>query len=253
MTSTTSYARPPITEAVIAITFDELIGAADLADVQTKFAQHYPNAQRVAGLNVHVNIEVGPDNRQHARTAVDEQPGYRRATADLTEILVMMPPCFIVSQLAPYPGWDAFIERFSRDWRVWKRHMHHRSIKQIGVRYINRLDIPTSGLDFVPIDDFLNVSPRMPDMLGPVSAFGAQARVDLPDIGCNLALNSGAIPSPMLETASFLIDLDITTAGTPPQSDEDIHALLDRVRGAKNAIFEACITDQARALFRDDN
>lgn len=253
MTLAPPYQRPPITEAVIAITFDEPTSAEGLADVQTKFSQHYPNVQPIANLNVRVDIEVGPDMRQHARTAVDEQPGYRRTTADLTEIVVIIPPGFIVSQLAPYPNWEAFVERFTRDWKLWKRHMHHRQIKQIGVRYINRLDIPASGADFVPIEEYLNVSPRLPEMLGPLAAFGAQARVDLPDIGCSLALNSGAVPSPMLDTASFLIDLDITTNGTPPQSDDDILALLERIRIAKNAIFEACITDRARALFNDDH
>ena len=36
---------------------------------------------------------------------------------------------------------------------------------------------------------------------------------------------------------------------SPPQNDDAVYELINRIRVAKNRVFEACITDRARELF----
>ena len=163
--------------------------------------------------------------------------------------MLFQPNSVAVAQLAPYPGWEVFFPRFVRDWEAWKREAGYRQIIRVGVRFINRIDIPiVSGL--IEEAEYLSVYPKLPDSLGPVTGYGVQAQLPMQDIGCNLTINSAAVPSPMLEHGSILLDLDIAKEVNPPQKDEEIFELLGRIRIKKNEIFEACITRKAKELFQ---
>jgi len=69
------------------------------------------------------------------------------------------------------------------------------------------------------------------------------------DVDAQLMINTGVMPSPLLNYTSFLIDIDIGRTHDVPQRDEEIFEFLTSIRDKKNMIFEACITDRARELF----
>ncbi len=240
------YKHPPITEAVIGINFLSPIKVADFNSVYKKFNKYYPSYQAVSSFDVAVELS---DQTDKTITNVGKSNGHRLATADMTQLLLMWPSTFTLSQLAPYEGWDHFFERFVRDWSVWKRVAGFRTICRIGVRYINRIDIPATG-PITRYEESLNIYPRLPDILDPISAYAIQISSPLNAIGCQLILNSAVVPSPILDHSSFVIDLDISKEVDLPQSDKDIYDLLNKIRVQKNVIFEACINDQARKLFQ---
>jgi len=242
-----SYPNAPITEAVIEIKFAKPLDSTDLDKANGKFTSDYPQHQNVQTFNVNLTL---PNSQPVAPTAeFDREVGHRHASVDMTELLLIWRSAFMLSQLAPYPGWDFFLNRFRRDWTTWKRVVGFREISRIGVRYINRIDIPVSG-PIVEHEAFLNVYPKVPDIFGPLGAYAVQAVVPIHDIGCKLTLNSAAVPSPILDHASFLFDQDIAKEADPPQSDEAIYDLLNNIRVQKNKVFEACITNRARELFK---
>lgn len=241
-----TYPHAPITEAVIEIKFKSPLDSTDVDKVSDKFISYYPQHQIIQALNVNVKL---PDSQPAPPTAeVDQRLGHRRSSVDMTELLLLWRSSFVISQLAPYPGWDAFYKRFERDWAIWKRVMGFQEISRIGVRYVNRIDIPVSG-PVLEQEEFLNVYPKLPDILGPMNAYAVQAVLSIKDIGCKLTLNSAVVPSPILDHASFLFDQDIAREIDPPQSDDAISGLLNEIRIRKNKVFETCITDRARALF----
>lgn len=241
----TSYKHPPITEAVIGINFSSPIKQTELNSVNKKFLTHYPHHQAVS--NVALGFHIDQTNK--ATTNVDKkEDGHRRSTADMTQLLVLWPTSFVLSQLPPYAGWDQFFERFVRDWTILKRSVGFQTISRIGVRYINRIDIPITG-SVIEYEKFLNVYPKLPDSLNPVFAYALQAAHELKNIDCLLRINSAAVPSPILGHASFMIDLDISKESDPPQSDKDIYDLLNKIRVEKNAVFESCVSSRARDLF----
>jgi len=156
---------------------------------------------------------------------------------------------FVFSQLAPYPGWDLFFERFHRDWVVWKRTHGYRKITRIGVRYINRIDIPITE-SIVRHEEYLNVYPHTPSQFQALTAYNVAMQTLFPEIGCVLTLNSSSAPSLLLGHGAFIVDQDIAKESDPPQSDDGIYALLNQIRDKKNEVFEACITPRARELFK---
>ena len=242
------YKHPPITEAVIGINFSSPIKQADISSVNKKFHKHYPDHQAFSNFDVAFGLPIDQTNK--TTTNIDKkEDGHRRSTADMTQLLLLWPSSFTLSQLAPYPGWDNFFERFVRDWSTWKRTVGFQTISRIGVRYINRIDIPVAG-PIIKHEEFLNVYPKVPDSLDPILAYAVQVVSGLKDIDCLLKINSAVVPSPILDHASFVIDLDISKEINPPQSDNDVYDLLNKIRLKKNVVFEACISSRARELFQ---
>lgn len=241
------YKAPPITEAVIGISFSAPIKEADFNSLQKKFHPHYPHHQTVSNFDVAVELPNGQANKATAN--FNKSDGHRLSTADMTQLLLLWPTSFNLSQLAPYPGWDDFLARFVRDWSVWKRTIGFQTISRIGVRYINRIDIPVMD-NITKYEEFLNVYPKLPDNLDPVLGYAVQVAMELKDIDCLLKINSAVVPSPILDHVSFVLDLDISKEIDPPQSDKDICDLLNKIRIQKNVIFETCISDRARELFQ---
>lgn len=240
------YKRPPITEAIIGITFAEQLDATKLGKANKKFVKAYPQHVEVKNISLMVELsQEGQANADDTQVTI----GHRRSNQDADELLVLWPSEFVVSQLAPYPGWEAFIARFERDWKTWKQVTGFRQVSRIGVRFINRIDIPLID-NKVDHEKYLNIYTQLPGLISEVGAYGVQMATAIEDIKCTLKLNSGTVSAPILSHGSFLLDLDFGRMIDVPQSDADVLALLNQIRVKKNEVFEACITNRARKLFR---
>ena len=244
------YKYPPVTEAVIGINFTEVLSEALLKSVSDKLAKNYPIHQQIQ--NISVNLDLSPQAGKDRKTITEVAEGHRRSSHDMTELALALPNSLVVSQLAPYPSWSIFSKRFIRDWKLLKKTLGYREVKRIGVRYINRIDIPVTG-PLIQHEQFLNVFPQMPDMLSPLIAGAVQTVSYFEDIKCKLTLNSGVVESPILNHTSFLLDLDLCREIDVPQNDKGIFELLEAMRLKKNQVFEACISQRARdEIFNGD-
>ena len=240
------YKRPPITEAVIGITFAEPLDSAKLGKADKKFAKIYPQHIEVQDFDVKIQLDqAGRANADSTTVA----KGHRRSSLDADELLVLWPSVFVVSQLAPYPGWEAFIGRCERDWRTWRQVAGYREIRRIGLRFINRIDIPIVD-DKAEHEKYLNIYARLPNLIGSVNGYSTQIATENEEIKCLLKVNSGTVHTPLLGHSSFLLDIDFGRMIDVPQRDEEIFALLSEIRVKKNEVFEACITKRARRLFQ---
>ena len=62
--------------------------------------------------------------------------------------------------------------------------------------------------------------------------------------------NDGATTgSPLPDHAAILLDIDVFTIHPVPTTGAELTRTLNEMRDEKNAIFEACLTDEARGLF----
>ena len=246
--SSVAYKSPPITEAVIGINFSSPISPSDIEAVVKKFSSSYPDYQTVSTYDV--SVELVNDQTSKPTADFNQLIGHRLSTADMTQILLLWPSSITISQLSPYQGWDDLFKRFVRDWSVLKRIIGFQTISRVGVRYINRVDIPVTE-SILEYEKYLNIYPKMPELLNHLEAYAMQSAAHLKDIDCQLKLNTASVPSPLLDHGSFVIDQDISKAINPPQSDKDIYDLLNKIRVQKNLIFEACINVHARKLFNE--
>jgi uncharacterized protein (TIGR04255 family) len=236
------YKRPPITEAVIEIRFEQPLPRPEVDKLQQRFRSEYAFSEDFVAYEVRVN----PAAR---RADFEEQSsGYKLSSADRADVLLVTSAHVTCSRLAPYVGWDRFRARAEDHWRTWKRVTGYRKISRIGVRFINRIDIPAAGGEEVKISDYLRVHPEAPAVKRMVS-YAMQMAGPLEEDDCRFVINSSLVPPPLVDHASVILDIDVSRAGDPPQKDDEIWALIDRIRVHKNQVFEESVTDKARELF----
>ncbi len=133
--------------------------------------------------------------------------------------------------------------------RIWDRCLPAvRTVGRLGVRYINRLDLPLPVRDF---KDFLRTVPEIsPDM--PQELSGMFMRVQLP-VEANetqLFLTETMIQPDRPEVVSIVLDIDVSSVTNSRSANKDMWQRFEQFRTIKNEVFEACITDRMRELIR---
>jgi len=245
------YARPPIIEAVIDIRFGAPLSGEELARVSEAFAGHYPSQQEQKDREFHLAADAAGQPQVQAG---NETVSFLRAADDQREAVILKPSVIAVVDRAPYGGWDAFLGRFQRDWGIWLSMAGPGTITRIGMRYINRIDIPApADSPVVHQEEYVTVHVHSPeDKYGPTSGYEVRAVYPLASIGGRFLLHTTVLgpPPPKPGCLSVLLDFDLARDQAPPQDDAAIMALLASMRDEKNRIFEAAITDKARALFQ---
>ncbi|MBI1262422.1 MAG: TIGR04255 family protein [Rhizobiales bacterium] len=238
-----NYGRPPITEAVVEFRLLAPVDANLVQRIGTSFNSFYPRSEDLQ----EIEFQIGPAGAQTRRTGL---VGFKRTNVDANEIVVIKAGSLNIAQLAPYPGWDHFIERVRRDWKLWRSKTNYRDLARIGVRFLNRIDIPHGAgeVTFVP-KDYVLVGPAIPEAFGDLKAYHVNAVLRSEDLRADVTLNSGTVESPLLKHSSLLLDIDIGRIEDMPKKEDDIFEFLEAVRLEKNRLFEACLTEDSRKLF----
>lgn len=239
------YKRPPITEAVIEIRFEQPLPKRSINAVHTKLKKNYEFSKPVS------KVEVRYDVPQRQAKFDSEEKGYQLSSGDQTDVLQINPTSIAFSRLAPYDGWELFRNRAESNWKILKRVTGHQKISRLGVRYINRIDIPATGKEKIRIEDYLTIYPEYaePGLMVAMTDYTMQIVGPLKEGNVKLIINSRAVRSPLEEHVSVLLDIDVVREVDVPQKDAEIWKEFDLMRIHKNRIFEECVTDSARKLF----
>jgi len=217
--------------------------AADLKKLHVlsrKLAPFYPNEvqQKARGVSVDFSAE--------SAQFTDEDDLLRRSSANETEIAVIRSKAISISRLAPYAQWEEFRSRIERDLAIVLKSKPHRQIERVGLRYINRIDIPTE--DGIALhEDYLNLHIQIPEVVERIGSYALM--FDTLHNGFSVRVQSGRIEAPIPDTMAFLLDIDVFKTDGVPQDLPQTMLLLDTMREEKNLLFEAFISDAARRLF----
>jgi uncharacterized protein (TIGR04255 family) len=235
-----TYKRPPIVEAVIEIKIEGGIESDVLERVKNQLLEDYP-APPLRTMAVNLELADEPKVRQQAQ-------GYRLSSGDGASLVTIGPGVIATSRLAPYEGWESFNASARRNWSIWGKLTGRRNVTRLGVRYINRIDVPGQHIQ---VGDYVGFGMVLPEALAPtpLASFALNAAMPLGEDGCKLILNSGSAVSPLVNVTSFILDVDVSCEIGLPQNDDGLWELANRIRRHKNTVFEACVTDRARELF----
>lgn len=243
------YARPPITEAIFEIRMNNIADQDQLKKIASRLERdHYPNKKDNIGFDFNINMH--PVNKNVLFESNQKQIGYRLTSDDQTDIVIIGSNNLLLSRLAPYPGWDAFYDRFISVWKTWKRIIPLQNINRIGVRYNNRIDIPLNGSIQLDIKDYLNIHINDPFNKIPMDSFVLEITKPTPN---SLWLTNIAStiqqPPVLINTFSLLLDIDVFTTQQLPLNDNALYTKLREGRELKNYIFKKCITSKTEELF----
>jgi uncharacterized protein (TIGR04255 family) len=239
------YPRAPITEGVIHLSVAGMATSEELQKLVKRFADDYPQQEPLAAFNVTINTTGGATN-------VEQRPqGYRVKSTDQADIALVLPDGVAVARLPPYPGWEILRERARAAWAKWRKIVAYSPPKRIGIRYINRIDVPINPAGVLDIDSYLTFAPRVPKFSKhPLNGFLVQVTRPTDLEYWTASITSTIVsPAPLINHVSMLLDIDVFRTEQIPGRDKDLWDCIDEVRPLKNAIFEACITDESRKLF----
>jgi uncharacterized protein (TIGR04255 family) len=240
------YLSPPITESIIEIIIDGELKPKDFERITKKLKKNYPNLQQIntVGINYGQNL-IG------SNLTVSHQPtGIRLSSSDETDVLLVSPKNLVIARLAPYLGWDYLNDKFATAWKVWKSLSKIQPIIHIGVRYINRIDIPQDDSGKIENEDYLNIYPSLPEPINkPMFNYITQVTIPTSNELWNATITTANLPSsPLINNISLLLDIVVFRTKEIPLKDEDLFKVLSEARELKNDLFEQCITQKTREL-----
>ncbi len=241
------YPKAPIIEAIISLSvelpkkygIEAFRSFCELDPSYTEDAE-----ERMFSISMQPG-EVAPQQK-------GEISGLRFVSSDRRYICVCRETSFAVSRLAPYEDWEKFRTEARRLWELYATRFSPVKVTGLSVRYINRIEIPWTEAQQVDFRWYFRTFPEVSTDLD-VGMAGFHMRLDMPlaSIGARLILNQAMLPpaSPSPASISVLFDSDIVSS-LDALEEGTMWERLEVLRTAKNDVFESCITNLTRELFK---
>jgi len=242
-----TYKNPPITEAIIDFQFNlDGITIEKIEDFYEKFKKYYPSNEKIISNRGTFSIGLKDGDVNHS--VQTEDVGFKYVNDDKKYVLVITKGNFSLTRLAPYENWDKFSSEAKRIFAAVIDEFEFPDITRVGIRYINKIDIPLPIDDF---DEYLKNPPVIPSELPQgISNFLMTYQIPMTDINGLAQLTQTMLSQG--ENASILsiiLDIDISSHNNLPTNTSDLWLLVDKIRTKKNLIFKSHITKKAEELF----
>lgn len=158
-----------------------------------------------------------------------------------------------------YTCWEDFIAEAEAAWLSYKHDAVPVAVSRIGVRFVNQIPLPEKPIE---IKDYLRTSVDISSYL-PQQVAGMFFQVQVPlhalldgELDVTATITSALLPQDEDHPGGgLLLDIDVVAnVAMSTQSvgfDDSLRGTLDKLRLAKNYVFEACITDATRGMIDD--
>lgn len=237
------YKSNPISEAVCEIQFDsdspwDLVFPGLIYD---QVRDIFPKRRSMR----HAAIDLTEEPERFLR--IEERIQFIRE--DEHTLLQIGPQIVAINQLKPYLSWEDFRPSIERGLQTYCNVVQPTGIHRIALRYINRIVFPKLH---IKLEDYFEFYPHTGTRL-PAEHSSFIVGIQLPfeesrDL-LKLELQSGT-PE---QTGNLPITLDLNYFLINPGviTIDQVHNWIEQAHQHLENTFEACITDQLRALFED--
>lgn len=239
-----NYINPPVVEAVCEFRlapetpWDPTIPGLLYERVKDEF----PNREQ--RLIQQLQVEQTPQGLQQKLTTTERAvllSGDRKVFIQVGQHLLA------INALKPYPTWSGFKPRVERVFRALIEVVAIQKIQRIGLRYINRIEVPARPVDLDEYLEFrLHLGSKLPQNMASLT------------LGCVLELSDGRdscriqLTDAVAEESTFyafLLDLDYFTNQPELIRPQEALIWVDDAHQRLEEIFEGCLTDKTRTLF----
>ena len=240
------YLQPPITEAVIEAKISHEMTIKDIDKVVKEFQKTYPKKDPINDYGISLNME----SKIPEVAISSNKTRYLLSSDDRVDIAMISRISLAVACLAPYKGWDDLNQKFLSAWKSWMKIAKLKPIERIGVRYINRIDIPLGNENKINLEDYLTIYPKVPELSdSPMDEYLIQVTQPIDKLWSATITSVALSSSPLVKHLSLLLNIDTFRTQGIPLKDKDLFEMIDTVREIKNRVFESCITQKTRDLF----
>lgn len=167
------------------------------------------------------------------------------------KLLVQLGPrLLVVNALKPYPAWQGFKPRIEKAWDRLQEIIDVQGLERIGLRYINRIELPETEavVELGNYFDFhITIGPRLPRVMASFIAgaeFSYKEGRDRCRVQLTPATGSGEKSAVILDIDYFLVRPRAVEVSDALEWVEEAHTQVEE-------IFEGCITDRLRERFEE--
>jgi uncharacterized protein (TIGR04255 family) len=238
-----NYAHAPIQEAVIDLVFGETQTLEKLQKAKAKLSKRYPLDEQLVSFEGGVSGTGG--------LSVRSSPiGFHLSTLEMSDIVQLQIDRVVTSRSAPYEGWDKLIAQAKINWSTVAKATGIKTVRRVGIRYINRIDIPLNGEAAVKLSDYLSFLPNIsPISEEPMTEFTLLVTRLTSNPNWTARIISTLVPPVLINHISVLFDIDLFRDRDIASKEQELWEQIEEVRALKNDIFERYLTPNSRALF----
>lgn len=235
------YEHPPVTEAILELRFEPSLSPQDAIALRQRLSKRYPALLD----NKSVEVQIGPTGEASVKTS---SAGFKGTSTDNTDVVMCQLGAFASAKLAPYSNWSAFISIARENFEAFQAIAGFRNYTRIGVRYINRIDIPNGEAADKWPSTFFNIFPCAPEAWGCPVAFHVKSEYMVSE-HVKAAVQTATLAPFLIDHTSYLLDIDLIQVTDIPSKADDLWTMIDDFRSLKNHVFETAITELARRRF----
>lgn len=154
------------------------------------------------------------------------------------------------SRLQPYQSWKQFSGDALRLWKIYEELARPLEMQRIGLRFINRIQLPPREMDF---EKYIQPHPVPPTTLDlPFVGFFHQDTLAVPGHPYAISVNRTIQPplNPQTDGIGLIIDIDAFTTQPLENGSGVLEQRLAELRWLKNKAFFGSVTPAAMELFR---
>jgi uncharacterized protein (TIGR04255 family) len=246
MTEYEKFPRAPITEAVLELKTKNPpeMTLETLSSIYEDIHDTYPTKTARISFRAGFKIEEGKSPAIFEPTG--DLIGYSFTSSDGKQIIQALTHGFVFSRLNPYERWDTFRDEARKLWRHYKNRANPQGITRIGLRYINRIQIP------LPITDFKDYVLTIPEIAPGISQSLSNffMRLEIPQELPTMAIIMQTMePVTSDNKLPLIFDIDVVREMTI-ESDDEAWECFENLRDLKNNIFSRSLTEKSKDLFR---
>lgn len=242
----------PIIEAVLDIDCDFSstfnLAAVD-ATARSQFSDAYPQYRKQFVHQQQFQFEEGEEPKLAPSQHSQLLQAIQFLSSDARQIVQVRTAGFSFNRLAPYSTLDDYLPEIERTWRLFVELTNPIQIREIGLRYINRIMLPlTNGQ--LQLEDFLEITPRLPDDNLEFVSFLRQ-HVAIEKSTGNQATIVLTTQQPSATHLPVIFDNAAKRRKiTEPSDWANIYTQIESLRSLKNRVFEKTLTDKCLKLFQ---
>lgn len=230
--------------------YSQALSEGELKRLPRLLRGEFPRALEESDYRFDMEVGVGSTPAMPKPHVVDK--GYKLFAKTDEKFVIARGNSIALVYMAPYPGWDVFVQSADFVFNTIRAKLGFRPVNRIGLRYINRLDVPLRAEDQgVETAAYLRMGVGLPDigLIAKAKNFQGIVDVDLPQEKLWARVQAATTEPALIGYVSLVLDIDLIADQELPRKEDELWILISRMREVKNTIFENCVTDASRKLF----
>ncbi len=239
------YRKPPIIEAIceFRLTQDTPWDLTVPGLFYEKVRREFPHREQRMVQDVELTREP-----QGLQQRIQTTERVLLFSPDRKMLIQLGPRLLVINALKPYPTWPKFKPRIESAWDALQGVVEVRGLERIGLRYINRVELPNTE---VKLDVYFEFYPFIGDRL-PKQMASFIMGVEFPYAEDRDRCRVQLVPAAGTDTGhAVILDIDYFLARPRGVEVSEVLNWVEEAHLRVRNIFEGCITDHLRAMFEE--